>query len=74
MPDPDLALGTYTHPAGGKTLTLAVGIGSSAARSPFDLLTLFASLFRHDRLVDAVWTVSDRGPNFSARRPRSSSG
>jgi hypothetical protein len=64
VPDPDLALGTYTHPAGGTTLTLAVGIGSSAARSPFDPLTLLASLFRHDRLADAVWTVSDRGPNF----------
>ena len=42
VPDPALALGSYTHPAGGRTLTLAVGIGSSAARSPFDRLTLFA--------------------------------
>src|SRR5262245_21044978 len=30
--DPDLALGSYTHPAGGDTLTLDVGIGSGAFR------------------------------------------
>jgi hypothetical protein len=49
--DPDLAQGSYTHPAGGKTLTLFGGAGSGAFRgrgdSPFE-----------------VWTTSDRGANF----------
>ena len=36
VPDPGLALGTYTHPAGGTTLQLNVGIGSGAYRGPFD--------------------------------------
>ena len=61
QPEP---LGTYTHPAGGKTLTLSVGIGSGAFRSPFDLLSLFAFFLSNGRIVDAFWTVSDRGPNF----------
>jgi hypothetical protein len=62
--DPDLVLGTYTHPAGGKTLDLTVGIGSGVFRSPFDLLGLFAFFFSHGSIVDAYWTVGDRGPNF----------
>jgi hypothetical protein len=62
--DPDLVLGTYTHPAGGKTLDLTVGIGSGVFRSPFDLLGLFAFFFSHGWIVDAYWTVGDRGPNF----------
>jgi hypothetical protein len=62
--DPALTLGVYTHPAGGKTLNLTVGIGSGAARSPFDFPSRFASLFRHDAIVDVFWAVSDRGPNF----------
>ena len=49
--DPELPQGTYTHPAGGKTLTLFGGVGSGAFRgrgdSPFE-----------------VWTTSDRGANF----------
>lgn len=62
--DPDLALGTYTHPVGGKTLNLSVGIGSGAFRSPFDLISLFAFFLSNGRIVDAFWTVSDRGANF----------
>jgi hypothetical protein len=64
--DPDLALGQYTHPAGGPTLDLSIGIGSGAFRSPFDPLPLLAFLFglRRNPIVDAVWTVSDRGPNI----------
>src|SRR5688500_15866754 len=49
--DPDLALGSYTHPAGGDTLPLSVGIGSGAFRPPFE--------------SREIWTVSDRGPNFA---------
>lgn len=50
--DPELIQGTYTHPAGGKTVTLFGGAGSGAFRgrgdSPFD-----------------VWTTSDRGANIA---------
>lgn len=49
-PDRDLMLGSYTHPAGGDTLTLGVGIGSGAFRPIFER---------------EIWTVSDRGPNFA---------
>jgi hypothetical protein len=49
--DPDLAQGSYTHPAGGRTLTLFGGAGSGAFRGRGD--TPFE-----------VWTTSDRGANF----------
>lgn len=62
--DPELNLGSYTHPAGGTTLDLSVGIGSGAFRTPFDPLNLFAILVPHGRIVDALWTVGDRGANF----------
>jgi len=68
---PDLALGTYTHPAGGTTLTLNVGIGSGAYRGPFDFFPVsiwdfIVNVARHrtNPVADAVWMVSDRGPNF----------
>jgi hypothetical protein len=50
--DPALVLGSYTHPAGGKTLTLYGGAGSGAYRGPGDP-------------PDIVWTVGDRGPNIA---------
>lgn len=62
VPDPDLALGTYTHPAGGTTLDLRVGVGSGAFKGPFDFFPHF--LHRQNPVEDAVWMVSDRGPNF----------
>jgi hypothetical protein len=71
--DPDLVLGTYTHPAGGPTLDLSVGIGSGAYRGPLDFFpfSVWDFLFRllhighgGNPVEDAVWTVSDRGPNF----------
>jgi hypothetical protein len=64
--DPVLALGTYQHPAGGPLLTLSVGIGSSAFRAPHDPLSLYTDFTPLERksIVDAFWTVGDRGPNF----------
>jgi hypothetical protein len=50
--DPALDLGSYTHPAGGKTLTLFGGAGSGSYRGPGDR-------------PDVLWTVGDRGPNFT---------
>jgi len=50
--DPALDFGSYTHPAGGNTLSLFGGAGSGSFRSPHD---------RHD----IIWTVGDRGPNFT---------
>jgi len=50
--DPALDLGSYTHPAGGNTLKLFGGAGSGSFRWPYD---------RHD----IIWTVGDRGPNFT---------
>jgi hypothetical protein len=69
-PDPELLLGSYTHPAGGTTLDLRVGIGSGAYRGPFDLFPsaiwdfIARLLHRKNPVVDAFWMVSDRGPNF----------
>jgi hypothetical protein len=70
--DPDLDLGSYQHPAGGKELALHVGIGSGAYRGRFDIFpfALWDFLARHfgfghrNPVVDAFWAVSDRGPNF----------
>jgi hypothetical protein len=71
--DPDLALGSYTHPAGGPTLDLSVGIGSGVYRGPLDVfpLSIWDVLFQRfhfgrlrNPVEDAFWTVSDRGPNF----------
>jgi hypothetical protein len=71
--DPDLVLGPYQHPAGGNHLDLSVGIGSAAYRGPLDffpfsiwdfLFDLFHVGHRRNSVVDAVWTVSDRGPNI----------
>lgn len=50
--DPALDLGTYQHPAGGNTLTLFGGAGSGSYRGPGDPPNL-------------LWTVGDRGPNFT---------
>lgn len=50
--DPALDFGQYQHPAGGKTLTLFGGAGSGSYRGPGDL-------------PDVIWTVGDRGPNFT---------
>jgi hypothetical protein len=50
--DPALDLGTYQHPAGGKTLKLFGGAGSGSYRGPGDR-------------PDVIWTVGDRGPNFT---------
>jgi hypothetical protein len=50
--DPALDLGSYRHPAGGKTLTLFGGAGSGSYRGPGDP-------------PDVIWTVGDRGPNFT---------
>jgi hypothetical protein len=59
--DPLLAIGTYTHPAGGKTLTLRVGVGSTAFRSTVgDGVRGRPPLNR----FGTYWTASDRGPNF----------
>jgi hypothetical protein len=72
--DPDLALGTYTHPAGGPTLPLSVGIGSAAYRGPLDFFpfSVWDFLFdllrvggRRNPVIDAVWTVGDRGANIA---------
>jgi hypothetical protein len=49
--DPGMTLGTVRFP-GGKTLELTVGIGSAAYRRPGDA-------------PDIVYTMSDRGPNFT---------
>ncbi|MDT8265131.1 esterase-like activity of phytase family protein, partial [Roseomonas sp. DSM 102946] len=49
--DPGMKLGTVRFP-GGKTLELTVGIGSAAYRRPGDA-------------ADIVYTMSDRGPNFT---------
>ena len=66
--DPDLALGSYTHPAGGLTRDLTVGVGSAAYRDPFDIFpfSIFDWPFSQSRraVVDAFWTLSDMGPNF----------
>ena len=64
--DPDLALGTYQHPAGGPTFELTEGIGSGAYRGPFDFFpsSIWGLLERRHSVVDAFWTVSDRGANF----------
>lgn len=50
--DPALDLGTYQHPAGGKVLMLFGGAGSGSYRGPGDA-------------PDVLWTVGDRGPNFT---------
>jgi hypothetical protein len=50
--DPALELGTYQHPAGGTTLTLFGGAGSGSYRGPGDP-------------PNVLWTVGDRGPNFT---------
>src|SRR5262245_2375056 len=47
------SLGTYTHPAGGKTLALSVGVGSSAFRSPFDVLSSLTFFLTGGRIADA---------------------
>jgi hypothetical protein len=47
--------------AGGKTLDLAVGIGSSAFHSPGDL-------------TNVLWTLGDRGPNFACDEMKSITG
>jgi hypothetical protein len=69
--DPDLALGSYQHPAGGPLLTLSIGIGSAAYRGPLDFFPsfIFDILFRvfglgKHGVEDAFWGLSDRGPNF----------
>ncbi len=50
--DPALDLGIYQHPAGGKILTLFGGAGSGSYRGPGDP-------------PNVLWTVGDRGPNFT---------
>ncbi|WP_404359318.1 esterase-like activity of phytase family protein [Methylotuvimicrobium sp. KM1] len=50
--DPALDLGVYTHPAGGNTLSLFGGAGSGSYRGPGDAPNI-------------IWTVGDRGPNFT---------
>ncbi len=55
--DPKLDLGTYRHPAGGKTLRLFGGAGSGSYRGPGDP-------------PDVLWTVGDRGPNFTCADAR----
>jgi len=50
--DPALDLGSYTHPAGGNTLKLFGGAGSGSFRWPYDRPNI-------------IWTVGDRGPNFT---------
>jgi hypothetical protein len=50
--DPALDLGVYQHPAGGKILTLFGGAGSGSYRGPGDP-------------PNVLWTVGDRGPNFT---------
>lgn len=50
--DPALDLGSYQHPAGGNTLTLFGGAGSGSYRGPGDPPNI-------------LWTVGDRGPNFT---------
>ena len=59
--DPVLAIGTYTHPAGGKTLTLRVGVGSAAFRS-----TVGDGVRGRPpkNRFGTYWMASDRGPNF----------
>lgn len=47
-----LDLGTYTHPSGGKTLNLFGGAGSGSFRGSVDP-------------ANVIWTVGDRGPNFT---------
>jgi hypothetical protein len=50
--EPALDLGSYQHPAGGKVLTLFGGAGSGSYRGPGDP-------------PNVLWTVGDRGPNFT---------
>lgn len=59
-PATPLTLGSFTF-EGGRTLALSIGIGSGAFRS------------RHDP-PDAVWTVSDRGPNIACAQARAVTG
>jgi hypothetical protein len=49
--DPALKMAAYTF-QGGKTLTLRVGVGSAAFHGPNDA-------------AGVIWTVSDRGPQFT---------
>jgi len=55
-----LTLGTYSF-EGGKTLNLTVGIGSGAFRGPNDP-------------PNVIWTVGDRGPNFTCGEAKNVSG
>jgi hypothetical protein len=55
-----LILGTYVFD-GGKTLDLTVGIGSGAFRAV-------------DDVPNTIWTVSDRGPNFTCSEARNITG
>ncbi len=50
--DPALDLGSYQHPAGGRKLALFGGAGSGSYRRPGDRPSV-------------IWTVGDRGPNFT---------
>jgi len=55
-----LTLGTHAF-EGGKTLNLTVGIGSGAFRGPNDP-------------PNAIWTLGDRGPNFTCGEARNVTG
>ena len=55
-----LTLGTYSF-EGGKTLNLTVGIGSGAFRGPNDP-------------GNVIWTIGDRGPNFTCGEAKNVSG
>ena len=55
-----LTLGTYSF-EGGKTLNLTVGIGSGAFRGPNDP-------------ANVIWTLGDRGPNFTCGEAKNVSG
>lgn len=55
-----LTLGTYAF-EGGKTLDLTVGIGSGAFRGPNDP-------------PNVIWTVGDRGPNFTCAEAKTVTG
>ena len=55
-----LILGSYTF-AGGKTLPLTVGIGSSAFRHPSDP-------------PNVIWTMGDRGPNIPCNEMKATAG
>ena len=55
-----LTLGPYAF-NGGKTLNLSVGIGSSAFRGPNDP-------------PNVIWTLGDRGPNFTCGEAKNFAG